>query len=112
MKASELRIGNFILNENNQIVEVDGTRITFLQDGKVKYRPIEITEEWLLKFNFINGGLGLMKSLNNDVWVEYSGKSIFITCFSALIATEKIKYIHQLQNLYFVFTGKELEIKH
>lgn len=109
MEASELRIGNYVLNENNQIVEVDATRIMFLQDGRVKYKPIEVTEEWLIKFGFINydnddfftyGNLHYNTS-NNRFYIGNDHASSFHD-------DATIKFVHQLQNLFFALTGREL----
>ena len=88
------------------------------------YKPIPLTEEWLLKFGFI-----LEKDL---VWLredekEYQvyRKNISIIdikgSYYLWIGIEeddwysfewtKIEYVHQLQNLFFALTNTELEIK-
>lgn len=66
--------------------------------------PIPLTEEWLIKFGFVKQGryyrIGKVKITFRDCWrFEYGG---FIS---------KIYYVHQLQNLYFALTDKELQLK-
>ena len=68
-------------------------------------KPIPLTEEWLLKFWFIS----------NPYEDRYEKGSIHIECIKTKGETylwienmPHIKYVHQLQNLYFVLTGEEL----
>lgn len=65
MKAQELRIGNYIqhfyhgkcTHDKNDWIEVNPLDIlSILEDEIEDYRPIPITEEWLLKFGFRNYG--------------------------------------------------------
>ena len=47
MDIKQLRIGNLVFNENNQIVEI----VHLISDGlEDTHKPIPLTEEWLLKF--------------------------------------------------------------
>ena len=86
-------------------------------------KPIPLTEEWLLKFGFgkyndcfdyaiyINGDICTFRIMicDNGWWFIIDkpvGDGMRIG-----INLGTYKYIHQLQNLYFVLTGKELEIK-
>ena len=117
MKASELRIGNLIsycnqpvniMGLNNECVELGYfiDSIGFERElPNNDIQPIPLTEEWLEKFGFKvhNEKAYLLQNytvdLNGNFWIinhKLSGN---------------IKYAHQLQNLYFSLTGKELEIK-
>jgi hypothetical protein len=71
-------------------------------------KPIELTEEWLLKFGFKQtfiskihltfdkGSFHLLKRVNHiQIWYE----------------NIDVKYVHQLQNLYFALTNQELTIQ-
>jgi hypothetical protein len=116
MSANELRVGNLVTlpYEKDKLYIVRGFDIDCLQEGMDSYAmmPICITEEWLERFGFhetqrtakyvefsINNEyflrLPICKHLEKDYWV-------------ALRGDVKIKYIHQLQNLYYALTGKEL----
>ena len=123
MKASELRIGNFV-NARKTYHTWDATCLITGLTHKgiyVKYgnghiipiniKPILLTEEWLLKFGGIHetggmyffGNVGILhyRRENEFSLMNYNYKKgqIYTT----------IKYVHQLQNLYFALTGKELE---
>jgi hypothetical protein len=112
MKANELRIGNYILLQGvtkpTQVWIIDTTE----QSTRTKASPIPLTEEWLLKFGFEikldnfnwNAGIGIneigdfklaLRHTDNFGWFYKS-------------RCTPIKYVHQLQNLYFALTGEEL----
>lgn len=112
MEASELRIGNFVkyltLNGNSEIL---ANGIYLFELGELELHEIPLTEEWLLKFGGIHetggmyffGNVGILhyRRENEFSLMNYNYKKgqIYTT----------IKYVHQLQNLYFALTGKELE---
>lgn len=115
--ASELRIGNFInksiKNGNGKILVRQITPYDILNiyedESRYNFEPITITEEWLLKFGFENDGYDhwngpeyfeLAKKTNGE-WINS------VNCYEYDHGVP-IKYIHQLQNLYFALTGKEL----
>lgn len=127
MISSELRIGNIVNTSDYINLEVLG--ISSINVGlKLEYtkfisvnidelKPIPLTKEWLLKFGF---------DFSIDTWY-LNGVAIWETeCCDAKGNEEigffyelrdvgmmdmNIKYVHQLQNLYFALTGKELIIK-
>lgn len=81
---------------------------------------IPITEDWLIKFGFVNIGkmggclafekckIKILHDIRND-------QDIYSVCIStvspATWAICEIKHAHQLQNIYFAITGEELTIK-
>ena len=120
MEATELRIGNYVMNEHSKILTVLGIKETSLylyekyksQSGSYfieKIWPIPLTEEWLLKFGFekIAGYLWKCKQLGEQRFIEnHLTKGYFETHYES----KHIQYVHQLQNLYFALTNEELEI--
>lgn len=140
MDIKELRIGNIIqsiskaFGENHlgqwSITEEDMVYI-IESENKSHYQPVPITEEWLLKFGFEyrneNKGIGAILDFKNcpenttvEEWKFHKSvafvhdkndeKDIFLTFLSNPTAY-KIKYLHQVQNLYFALTQTELTIK-
>jgi len=117
MEAKELRIGNWV-NDHGDIVKVnaigDGNITVAIQGFKsnkisVKNcKPIPLIGEWLLKFSitkwFINNRFEIRENEDNycSVYAWNNGVCTFIC---------DLKYVHQFQNLYFILTGEELEIK-
>lgn len=130
MKANELqkqiRIGNHLLGKC--IDDLDDRKewweIYKIQDAEhlkgIKEnwdKPIELTEEILLKCGFYlpKNSLVYRFDLNNEenkttlqVWKECNCFSICRLGMSAF--SVELNYLHQLQNLYFALTGEELEI--
>lgn len=107
MEASELRIGNWVI-DNNRSVQVGATDFNYCE----VFAPIPITEEWLLKFGFQKGKFDYLK--NNLEILELNNNGIFdayCTDLEFSVFISEIKYVHSLQNLYFALTGEELTIK-
>lgn len=122
IQANELRIGNLISFKESidDIICIIATTNNVRLNKKrgipvsINYlRPIPLTEEWLVKFGFKNKSKTLFEK-------NFYEKRIFSIvqhgftkkfCFPAQNGVTEIKYVHQLQNLYFALTGKELEIK-
>lgn len=114
MDKKELRIGNLVMNNfkrENDIVEID--TIDFVEDWFKLFKPIPLTEEWLLKF-------GLPYFSETEYYsIRFSIKGFDFQSYDSINAFAYnfgfddeiiIKYVHQLQNLYFVLTKKELTL--
>jgi hypothetical protein len=122
IQANELRIGNLIsytieddLDERkkwSEVSEIDAVDILHLTKFKDKnYKPIPLTEEWLLKFGFvkqrheyIKGDYCLTLITDTTSWLLAENTNVFF-----YIGTN-LDYVHQLQNLYFALTGQELTL--
>ena len=118
MKANELRIGNYFMDRGGKVLRLDfwdspgklamnnvieGTVWHPLTED-VKYaKPVPLTEEWLLRFGFVNDKLEYFT-------IEYDNHAGYGLFYRGNLLTG-IEYVHQLQNLYFALTGTELEIK-
>lgn len=108
MKAGELRIGNYVNTpygiKRVSTVSVDGWSM------HTESWEIPITEEWLLNFGFEKVRYEKyahtkLKKLRAYPHVMKDGFGIYLMGSYTL---PNIKYVHQLQNLYFALTGKEL----
>lgn len=125
MKASELRIGNYIQDKNGRSIEI--LKVAHIGEEMINYwmesayQSIPITEEWLLKFGFEKDEYiqqDWSYALNTKARVSlvyYKGDP---SCFSIYHDDKpldfpggRVTYVHQLQNLYFALTGTELTIK-
>ncbi len=107
MKPTELRLGNWIIDPEGKEVQVDeiGGYENPLSLFMGMYKPIPLTEEWLKKFGWSNFSASLWAK--DLIWDSNFDNGILE--FS--IIEVSVKYVHQLQNLYFALIGKELEIK-
>jgi len=114
MKATELRIGNWVCNDfTREDIEVYPMMIHRLSkiEGEHHIKPIPLTEEWLIKFGFVREG---MLTMRLDKFTCYCEEDDYIDnfCLGHIELFDVVpKYVHQLQNLYFALTGKELTIK-
>lgn len=112
VQVNELRIGNLCLrkNTNNELVTciINITYFNLINEFPEDYKPIPLTEERLLKF-------GLLKTKQNTFLlgcyelIKYEDSYRVTLPKNGILAT--IKYVHQLQNLYFCLTGEELQVK-
>lgn len=116
MDAKELRIGNWVHTGSFHISKLQGHHQYLPEWHKYafKFEPIPLTEEWLERFGF-------EYDENDDWFVFESNKEVSFSMdkngvmyyFGNLEPLwvdilSKIKYVHQLQNLYFALTGEEL----
>ena len=135
IKASELRIGNYLFmpftSENVKVtglaLKEEKTQVMYIQSNfgtsqyfalPEQYSPIELTEELLLKFGF-----------NTEYKKGYIGKDPEEACACDFVLAypyrmgewqtyfawefdnykfQQLEYVHELQNLYFALTGSEL----
>jgi hypothetical protein len=105
MEAKDLRIGNFVVTNFKREKEVtDIDHVSFIEDFMKLYDPIPLTEEWLLKFGF---------KIDKQHECDFASIGVFTISFrdNFFYDYTNLKYVHQLQNLYFALTGEELTIK-
>ena len=114
ISVTELRLGNLI-KLNDEIVQVDISIINYIDDcgDPENVSPIPLTEEWRKKFK-LPKWLGIefhTSSINPDYFMISFGYKHPDGGYMWTLLPKEYKYVHELQNLYFALTGKELEIK-
>lgn len=121
IQANEIRIFNKVLH-NNKIITVWGIEphcgdysIRTLEPGWVYLKncnAIELSEGILLKCGFeIRDQEDLPFDLGYKLYItkdRFEVDEFFNTALGS--SSSPLKYLHQLQNLYFAIKGKELEI--
>ena len=112
--TQDLRIGNLVKynGEFYAIRSFDELHVSFKPFDYIGYdeiEAIEITEEWLLKLGYEKDG-DFFRIKNTRLAEAFIFKEALSICVHSFWL-KHIKSIHQLQNLYFALTGKELEIK-
>lgn len=126
MKINELRIGNYIQDfecepyyfKIEEIIKRDYYWVSYRNESCSciidELQPIPLTEEWLLKFGFVeDSSLYFSKTLEPYCQLFYNrkDKTICIGVRYEAGGTElKFLHVHQLQNLYFALTGEEITI--
>jgi hypothetical protein len=135
MKANELRIGNYVeidqYPNDRVIIQIEnGTDID--QCIKLSPEPILLTEEWFLKFGFVikptrsfhKTPIYFRGDMDSDYcfsyadfrddygfYIEYTDSPFKSDDYKLYPISFGIKYVHQLQNLYFSVVGAELELE-
>lgn len=128
IECNDLRLGNLVWAEDETLFMTTTAKIELISKNGAEWvsiekcsfgytqsdndrdlEPIELTEEWLRKFEFeeldwdSKWQKGTLQLDTDDDITFY----LLIACTRVGI---KIEYIHQLQNLYLDLTGKRLEI--
>lgn len=128
MKVNELRVGSYLYlcGWNVKVVGVreDGVYVvndlnTVFKVDITDVRPIPLTEEFFEKNGFIEqkdldyyDNYFVSEDMRIDVYESSNGWLVHIDDKECCTTFSKcLKYVHELQNAYYVSTGKELEIK-
>jgi len=110
MKANEIRLGNYLemlgkVRKVECISNLPARKEMYwlacenMIDTKIiHFSPIPLTEEWLLKFGFTENSYYNLKSTGGTDYIFGYKKQNYTS----------LRYVHQLQNLYFALTGEEL----
>ena len=120
IQAQELRIGNLVecfsirevcvIKEHKIKVRHEISKGHFILEWcpikSLELNPIPLTEEWLSKFGFKK--IGSFYRIKDSRFVEVLIHDDGIDVCNHSIYLLHIKYVHQLQNLYFALTGEKL----
>lgn len=109
MNVKELRVGNYAKNIFGiiRIEEIPLKSNSLYNPDAID--PLPLTEEILLRCNFILFD-GRYKFSDNE-WFSVSIEGVWCSLYcNGMYYAVDFKYVHQLQNLYFALTGNELEI--
>lgn len=127
INVTELRVGNIVLytqdNDELPVLKIDGDSKTICLDlllglnmdvNEQDIQPIPLTPEWLERCGFekVTKGIGL-SVLDGYVKISslFTGMPLTLDIDGNRMPLHGIKYLHQLQNLYFALTDEELQIK-
>jgi hypothetical protein len=118
MKPSELRIGNLIrIKESDTNIQVE--QHLLCETELINYEPIALTEERLLNLGFEkqNGQFGsfYIKSPYSALFGFFDNNNNFIVmkreAAKKYLWIKNLSFVHQFQNIFFVLTDEELEMK-
>ena len=120
LQPNELRLNNYLYFLGNvvQVKGIDGSLSReyiqtedYIPSKIIHFKGIPLDEQWLENFGFKYDQITYYKDSILCAWV----KSEFVVWYRSFGESgkilNKIKYVHQLQNLYFSLTGSELKIK-
>ena len=125
MEAKQLRIGNYVYRQSSKLI-VDKSSVYQIENvnlqSALKYDPIPLTKQWILDLGFIKNEIKqvieVLDISENDKHLEFEitdeGLDLWISSDimdeALYFPLNHIKYVHQLQNLYFALTGEELTV--
>lgn len=101
----------FIYLLNTDLEESDFNKFVDYKNGVIdpkEIEPIPLTEEWLVKlgFNAIDDHFIIIpESDYSSIVIEKNNNE-----FNILTIPASLKYVHQLQNLFYCLTGEELKV--
>lgn len=141
INPKDLRIGNFICDDEGVLAKIigfapfdhsircdeeegckllvdcyhaNGARRSGCETDSPECNPIPLTLEWLERMGFkkVPNGVGLLV-LEGYVEISslFTGFPLTLGIDGSRMPLHQVKYVHQLQNLYFALTGEDLEIK-
>lgn len=128
MKAQDLRLGNFVIAKN-EIIKIIEFRESFIlgeNDNCLirclpsQMKPIELTEEVLLKIGFKKDGNNyslVCGDIEVGYYIDKFKQVLYINVsrekrfYKNELRSYDVKHLHQLQNAYYCLIGKELNIE-
>ena len=126
MKINELRIGNYVSTICGNVGRISFiapnyvyvTITSEITKGEDEISGIPLTEEWLLKFGFYyqssdKNYVVKSKQENNNSIKKIDGDWCYNNDYSdaSCYFVRELRYIHELQNLYYALNEEELTIK-
>ena len=142
MEAKDLRIGNYVCQRHNHLVNAPGYatdiskpmiihtikpvrgRRYFVRFNGAGYDtdvekslvPIPLTDEWLerLGFRLVCGyGWEISTDEGSFLWIDPDDDFTFSfgVPYEASGNRRQIKYVHELQNLYYALVGRDLAVR-
>jgi hypothetical protein len=127
ISAKELRIGNLVLYEGLILPVIALAEDDIVVNGfggrSNAFAPIPLTEEILLKCGFVSEFTGHQEdnvmrlnikktySEHDYLGIDYDINVNLLSILqdSDIVCLEHIKYLHQLQNLFYCLSGNELQ---
>lgn len=112
MKANELRIGNYVIDNLGGILKIKGVN----ENSTLSHvKGIKLNEEWLFKFCFKKASENFLsiktKKRFSNLEINLKTKRAIIFGLHSFKDVVFPEYVHELQNLYFALTHEELIIK-
>lgn len=126
MKPNQVRIGNWLRRADGTIFQVGLEDLTVLDiiPARMLPVPIPLTREWLINYQFEEStpvdhekwedgrwynNIDIFEHPNSKPDQQFSF-AVYVRGDGGFKGGYGVKYVHDLQNLYFGITGRELEL--
>lgn len=116
IQANELRRGNHFQGVVVESITRTGINFTCQYEGYIEkpfeeLSPIPLTPELLEKCGFEFSEAFFKTYINEPLFLQEEADAFYMIYSNMRINPKKpLKYLHELQNLYFALTGEELEV--
>ena len=120
LKPNYLRIGNLIEHTQKGFIDVSALSNDIIQykdkhgistDKYSYFKAIPLTEEWLLNLGFRTEENYSFELDNISINTKRELMWIFTKCKNnVVVGLDLTEYVHELQNIYFALTGRELTV--
>lgn len=121
LPANQLRVGSWVQTdtyEQTGVARSDGIRqvdpivIRAVYENKFSVSGIELTEDIMKELGFSPQAVGFDNAyyLSPIHLQKEENRGWFFRLYAGYVNRNPIHYLHELQNLYFVIAGRELEI--
>lgn len=118
MNGTELRLGNIVMTGQHLAIvgDITASGITYDSlDGEVVAEfcewefvwPVELTEHWLKRFGFFTGAVNKVHKKYNEQGNIFQLNRVGDN-YEFVWGGKSVKYVNELQNLYYALTGIEL----
>ena len=120
--SKDLRIGNYLQRASGDIFQVSARDILLISEWDANVRllpnPVELTEHWIYVFGFekeeecdeggVNDFRYVLHKNNHTLSLTSNWDSEDVVYVNYNQGGVDVFYVHQLQNLFYYLTGKEL----
>lgn len=127
INPKQLRLGNYIQDRGGKVLRIDfmkhvqegydtkvgqlmhieGEEVHPMTEYSDYANPIQLTEEWLLRLGFEKEDDVFYKIKDSEGWLLTNDGELTKSISEFYIC---VRFVHQLQNLYFALTGEELKL--
>lgn len=116
--VKELRVGNIVfLKSKNKYYEITSGYEIDNGTESDDFEPVELNEDILIKCFFVKQSIEgyyylTLRMYSSELYIYHNVMSnlILMSEDDVYICNTGIKYLHDLQNLYYALTKKELEV--
>lgn len=111
LKENEIRTGLFLLYRE-EIIQVSLSNISTILNNLREYNPVPLDKDILKALGYTRNA-DMQKFYNDrfDYYFIFSGKIGMIQKYNVGSVGVPVRYVHELQNIYYFLTGEELTMK-
>ena len=117
MRSHDLRIGNIVdaihidYGRKTNVIDIDDLVLIYEGSEYLSFHPVQLTKEWLVRFGFDKHGKIKSTKFLFRIYFDEETPYAYLETYGGGEYKIEIKYVHQLQNLYWGLCGEELTLQ-